>query len=478
MPTMITDDMILWLLLAASLGLAVCLVLFLMRAGKREKDLNERLDGVEGTLNSQLALSREQVGDLAKSDREEMSANLRGMGDSVARVMGEMARTQQAQMDAFALQLRDMGRVDEARMEGMRKTVEERLKEYEARIGGIGSVLDEKLDRSETRLERMREAVEQRMVSLQDANDRRLQQIEKTVDGQLQKTLDRRLGESFQLVSERLEQVYKGLSEIETLASGVGDLKKVLTGVKARGLMGEIQLGALLSQVMTGEQYDENVAIKKGGETVDYAVRLPEKGQGTHVYLPIDARFPHEAYYRLLDAQDAGDMELAERLSCEFGQKLTLAGERILEQFIDPPATTDFAVLFLASEGLYAEALKRQDLVERLQRDYHVMLTGPSTLAALLNSLQMGFKTLAIEKRSEEVWALLGAVRGEFVNFADALSRTQKRIRQAGESIEDASRKSRAIQRRLKNVEELGQEQRARLLSSDEDDLYDDGDWD
>ncbi|MEA4897090.1 DNA recombination protein RmuC [Bacillota bacterium Meth-B3] len=477
MPTIGLDsNLILWLVVGAAALLAVCLLLLLKRAGKRESMLDERLGGVEHRLADQLRLSREQAGEMAKGDREEMSVNLRGMGDSVTRVMGEMSRTQQAQLDAFAAQLRDMGRVDEARMAHLQRGVEERLQSYEERIDRIGGALDDKLERNEYRLERMRETVEQRMVSLQDANDKRLTQMQLAVDERLHQTLDKRLGESFNLVSERLEQVYRGLSEIETLASGVGDLKRVLTGVRSHGLVGEIQLGALLSQLMAREQYEERVVI--GGEACDFAIRLPGSGGDGTMYLPIDARFPHEAYYRLLEAEEAGDAQTAQQLSEELTQKLRLAGERVGRQFIAPPLTTDFAVLFLASEGLYAEAIKRGDLAEALQRDHRVMLTGPSTLAALLNSLQMGFKTLAIEKRSEEVWALLGAVRGEFANFADALARTQKRIRQAGESIEDASRKSRAIQRRLKSAPKLDAEAGARLLGGEDEALYDDGDWD
>lgn len=469
---------------------AVVLLIMMKRVDERDQALNDRLGGVEQTLADQLKRSQALLGEEAGRDREALTSNLKGMGDSVARVMGEMARTQQAQLDAFAGQLRDMARVDEERMADMRRTVEERLAAYEGRMDRVGDVLDSKLEKNEQRLERMRQTVEHQIRGLQEgnarqieglqkSNDLRLEQMQRTVDERLSKTLDKRLGESFQAVSERLEKVYKELGEMQSLASGVGDLKKVLTGVKSRGLLGEIQLGTLLAQLMDAGQYEQNLPFRRDGDRVDFAVKLPGREGEPVSYLPIDAKCPHEAYYRLLDAQEAGDGERIEVLTEEFKKKLTLAAQRVSSQFICPPATTDFAVMFLGTEGMYAEALRQTDLVEMLQRDCHVMLTGPSTLAALLNSLQMGFRTLAIEQHSQQVWELLGAVRGEFATFVEALSRTQKRIRQAGESIEDAARKSKAIERKLKGVEKLAPAQRSKLLEGEDegDGLYD-VDWD
>ena len=478
------------LIAVAIVLVAVVLLVLMKRSEERDKALNERLGGVEQTLADQLKRSQALLGEEAGRDREALSSNLRGMGDSVARVMGEMARTQQAQLDAFAGQLRDMARVDEERMSDMRRTVEERLAAYEGRMDRVGDVLDSKLEMNEQRLERMRQTVEHQIKGLQEgnarqieglqkSNDLRLEQMQRTVDERLSKTLDKRLGESFQAVSERLERVYKELGEMQSLASGVGDLKKVLTGVKSRGLLGEIQLGGLLSQIMDAGQYEKDVSFAGEGERVDFAVKLPGREGEPVCYLPIDAKSPHEAYYRLLEAQEAGDSEAVEVLAGEFKKKMTMAAQRVSAQFICPPATTDFAVMFLGTEGMYAEALRQSDLVEALQRDDHVMLTGPNTLAALLNSLQMGFRTLAIEQHSQQVWQLLGAVRGEFATFVEALGRTQKRIRQAGESIEDAARKSKAIERRLKGVEKLAPGQRSKLLEGEDDidDAYD-ADWD
>lgn len=356
-------------------------------------------------------------------------------------------------------------------MAELRRTVEARLAAYEERIGAIGDVVDNRLLSGETRIDRLREGVEARLASLQADNAQRLTQMQQMVDEKLTSTLDKRVSESFRLVSERLEQVYAGLGEIEALASGVGDLKRVLTGVKSRGAVGEIQLGAILSQILSADQYEAEVPLSDGAEPVSYAIRMPGRAEGVVTYLPIDAHFPHEAYDRLIDAVDSGDAEAAEAAGADLERKLVRAAERIHAQYIRPPRTTDFAVLFLGSEGLYAEALRRPGLAERMQRDYRVTLTGPSTLAALVNALQMGFRTLALEKRAEEVWALLGAVRGEFATFAEALGRTQKRIRQASESIEDAAEKSRLIEKKLRGVEKMGERQRRALLGEDDEAL-------
>lgn len=468
------------LTIAVLILLAVALFVFLKLSNERDSAVNARLGEVEKRLAEKFDGAQSASSEQARKGREEMGDNLRGMSDSVTRAMSEMARTQQAQLDAFAGQLRDMSRVDEQRMEAMRKTVEERLAAYEDRMDRMGEMIDGKLDKNELRVERMRQTLEERMQSLQADHGRRMAEMQRAFDDQMGATLDRRLGESFRQVSDRLDQVYRGLGEMQSLASGVGDLKRVLTNVKTRGLVGEIQLGAMLAQLMSDEQYVQDAQIVAGGARAPYAIRLPgATSADATILLPIDAQFPEEAYQRLLDALDASDQQAAERLGAELEQKLTAAAERIRDQFIKPPATTDFAVLFLGSEGLYAEALRRPGFTERLQRDFRVTLTGPSTLAALLNSLQMGFKTLALERRSEEVWALLGAVRGEFETFVEALNRTQKRIRQASESIEDAAQKSRTIQKKLKGVRRVEEPARKALFSGEEeapDSLY--GEWD
>ncbi len=453
-----------------AVGVIGVVLIFLAASRMRNRALERKLSEVQNALSSQFQDVRSEAGTTAQRSREEMGANLRGMSDSVARVMGEMGRTQQVQLDAFAGQLRELGRDEEARLAELRRTMETRLSTYEERIGAIGDVVDTRLLSGEQRIDRLREGVESRLISLQSDNGNRLTQMQQMVDEKLTSTLDKRVSESFRLVSERLEQVYNGLGEIEALASGVGDLRRVLTGVKSRGAVGEIQLGALLAQILSPDQYEAEVTLLENAEPVSFAIRLPGKTGGAVSYLPIDARFPHEAYDRLVDAVESGDAQTAEQAGAELEKKLLRAAERIHTQYIAPPRTTDFAVLFLGSEGLYAEALRRPGLAERMQRDHHVTLTGPSTLAALVNALQMGFRTLALEKRAEEVWALLGAVRGEFQTFAEALGRTQKRIRQASESIEDAAEKSRLIEKRLRGVEKLGTKQRRTILGEEEED--------
>ena len=473
-------------------GLILVLVIVLAALGRRDKIMSERLDDVEEALMKQMGSNRDQSDVQSQRNREELTHNLRGMSDSVTRVMNEMARTQQAQLDSFSGQLRTMSRIDEERMDGMRQSVEHKLGGYESRMDKIGAILDDKLSQNDRRIEEMRATMERKMDALQKENNQKLEEMRLTVDEKLHATLDKRLGESFQLVSERLEQVYKGLGEMQSLASGVGDLKRVLTNVKTRGIWGEIQLGALLSQILTPGQYEENVAVRPGSaERVEFAVKLPgkEDSEDSTVYLPIDAKFPQADYQRLLDASELGDAAMVEQAARQLESAIKTEAKRIRDKYVCPPYTTDFAVMFLPTEGLYAEVLRRPGLSEALQQEYRITVTGPTTLAALLNSLQMGFKTLAIERRSSEVWALLGAVKTEFGRFADVLARTQKKIRQASESIEDAARKTRTIQRKLKGVQELGERESRRLLGEEGEENpapreeteqveYENSDWD
>ena len=293
--------------------------------------------------------------------------------------------------------------------------------------------------------------------------------MRQTVDEKLHETLNKRLGESFSLVNERLEQVYKGLGEMQSLATGVGDLKRVLSNVNTRGIWGEVQLGTLLSQMLAPGQYAENVAVVPGSaERVEFAVILPGKDDTHKIYLPIDSKFPMEDYDRLLTAVDGGDPTQVNAASNELCGAIRTEAKRIAKKYIVPPYTTDFAVMFLATEGLYAEALRSRGLMEELQQNQRVLIAGPSTLSALLSSLQLGFRTLAIEQRSAEVWQLLGAVKIEFGRFSDLLDQTQQRLRQAGETIEKASVRTRAINRRLRDVEALSDAQSVKLLPLDD----------
>lgn len=303
-------------------------------------------------------------------------------------------------------------------------------------------------------LQELKTTVDGRLALIQSENEKKLEQMRQTVDEKLQGTLDARLGESFKQVSDRLEQVYKGLGEMQTLAAGVGDLKRVLTNVKTRGTWGEVQLGALLEQMLAPDQYGHNVATSGTGERVEYAVKLPGRDtNGAPVWLPIDAKFPVEDYQRLVDASERGDVESVEKASRQLEATLKLSAKTLSEKYIAPPATTDFGILFLSTEGLYAEAMRKAGLAEFIQREHRIVLAGPSTLAALLNSFQMGFRTLAIQQRSSEVWELLGGVKLEFGKYADVLAKVKKKLSEAQDTIERAETRTRAIHRKLRNVE-------------------------
>ena len=307
---------------------------------------------------------------------------------------------------------------------------------------------------NERRLEAIRITMENRLSSIQNENSIQLDKMRETVDEKLQKTLESRISESFKMVSERLEQVYKGLGEMQTLANGVGDLKKVLSNVKSRGVLGEIQLGAILEEILTKEQYEANVVTKKGSQSfVEYAIKLP--GDSSPVYLPIDAKFPADAYSKLLEAYDSGDLTEIESSKNILIKRLKSFAKDIHDKYIDPPNTTEFAIMFLPFEGLYAEAV-RLGMVEELQRLYKINIAGPTTTAALLNSLQMGFKTLAIQKRSSEVWDVLGAVKTEFDKFETVLESAQSRIEQANSELDKLiGVRTRQIKRKLKDVEAI-----------------------
>lgn len=328
-------------------------------------------------------------------------------------------------------------------------------------IKNFGDSLDKRIaelmTKNELRLEKIRETLDSKMDILQKDNGEKLEKMRQTVDEKLQSTLEKRLGESFKLVSDRLEQVHKGLGEMQTLASGVGDLKRVLTNVKTRGTWGEVQLANLLEQILTIEQYEKNVATKNGSaDRVEFAIKLPGKDDRVkQIWMPIDAKFPIEDYQRLITAQEKGSVDEVEVLTKALENRIKSEAKDIHTKYIDPPYTTDFALLYLPIEGLYAEVTQRRGLAESLQRQYRVIVCGPNTIAALLNSLQMGFRSLAIEKRSSEVWSVLGAIKTEFGKFGDLLEKTHDKLKQASNTIEDATRKSRTIERKLGRVQEL-----------------------
>lgn len=322
---------------------------------------------------------------------------------------------------------------------------------------------------NEKKLENIRQTVETKLTYIQTDNNQKLDEMRKIVDEKLQKTLEERMTRSFQMVNERLEQVYKGLGEMQTLASGVGDLKKVLSNVKTRGILGEIQLGAILEEILSPEQYAVNVVTKAGSRNpVEYAIKLPTEDD-SHIYLPIDSKFPGDAYTDLMDAYDSGSPEQIQAAVNVLKSRVRNFAKDISDKYLDPPNTTDFAIMFLPFEGLYAEVVNR-GMVEKLQREFKVNVAGPSTMAALLNSLQMGFRTFAIQKRSGEVWNVLGAVKTEFDKFGDVLSATQQRLEQANAELDKlVGVRTRQIQRKLKNITSLDPQQAAQILPPGED---------
>lgn len=387
-----------------------------------------------------------------------------------SRLREEMSREEATLISAQAENTRDLMQYIDA----LSQRFDLHSQSQEARLHRMAATLDDKLTANDQRTEKLRESLAESMQKLQQENAEKLEKMRQTVDEKLHETLNRRLGESFSLVNERLEQVYKGLGEMQSLASGVGDLKKVLTNVKTRGIWGEVQLGSLLEQMLAPGQYAENVQVAPyAKERVEYAVILPGREDSQHVYLPIDSKFPVEAYERLLSAVEEGTPELIAAATAELEQSIRTEAKRISSKYIVPPHTTDFAVMFLPTEGLYAEALRIRGLMEDLQQKHRILVSGPSTLSALLSSLQLGFRTLAIEQRSAEVWQLLGAVKTEFSRFSDLLDQTQQRLRQAGDTIEKAASKTRAIHRRLRAVEALGSAQSAKLLDLPEEDSAD-----
>lgn len=448
------------------LGLLVALlVMELKKSGKSDK-LSQDLRGV---VEEQQGKMQDAVTAALQSQRQELSQTVRGSLTDYGRLMGE---SQKAAFDQQARALQEFRQGTEVRMEALEKTsvqqltdvrttMEQRLSSFEKSSGQQLSEIRTNMEQrlatfeksSSQQLSDIRTTMEQRISAMQQDNNRRLTEMQQVVDEKLQKTLESRLTQSFEQVSKQLEAVYKGLGEMQAVAAGVTDLKKVLSNVKTRGILGEIQLGAILEEILSPEQYDQNVATKKGSrDVVEYAIKLPGSGDAP-VYLPVDAKFPGDTYAALVDAYDSGSTDAINAAASALTARLKQEAKDISSKYIDPPQTTDFAILFLPFEGLYAEAVNR-GMVEELQRKYKVNLAGPSTMAALLNSLQMGFKTLAIQKRSSEVWNILRGVKTEFETFGSVLETSQKHLRQVNEDLDKLiGVRTRQIQSKLKNVE-------------------------
>jgi DNA recombination protein RmuC len=408
------------LLLAATLAVA----LLCFRALLRRSSTETRLELLERGLER---LERTFQGELGRN-REELSGNFRSFGEAVQKRMLEIASLQKGQLEGFAQQIGSLTASNEGRMDKLRETVELRLK------------------------------------WLQEDNAKKLDQMRATVDEKLHETLEKRLGESFKQVSGQLEQVHRGLGEMQTLAAGVGDLKKVLSNIKTRGTLGEVQLHNLLEQILTPDQYASNVATKPGSDArVEFAVRLPGRDD-TPLWLPIDAKFPQEDYLRIVEAQEQGDLAALVDANKQFDRTVAGMAKLICDKYLAPPHTTDFGVMFLVNEASYATVLSRPGLFDTLLRDHKVIVAGPTTIAALLSSLSLGFRTLTIEKRSSEVWRLLGAIKTEFMTFGTLLDKTRKKLDEASSSIDTAANRTRRIQKKMQGIEELPATEAAELL--------------
>lgn len=416
-------DALILLVLAVLIGLNVYAIIRRARETTESRSVADDLVRLNERLQQALTAARQESAESAAAQRRELLAQMQELGRTLHALLSTLGEGQQRR-------IAELTAAQQAQFDAVRKTLDSKLESLRSSVG-------EQLDK------------------VRQDNAVKLDEMRRTVDEKLHDTLEKRLGESFKQVSERLEQVHKGLGEMQALAVGVGDLKKVLTNVKTRGSWGEVQLGALLEQLLTADQYASQVRVRpRSTETVDFAIRLPGRDDGdTPVWLPIDAKFPKEDYERLSDAAERGDAAGVETAVRQLEARIRQEARDIRDKYIAPPDTTDFAILYLPTEGLYAEVLRRPGLADFLQRDCRVVVAGPTTLAALLNSLQMGFRTLAIQKRSSEVWKLLAAVKKKFEGFGETFSRVQKKIQEADKALDDARSDTEIIGKRLRLVE-------------------------
>ena len=405
-------------LLLAALAVLVSLnLVLLLRLSGRKTSAD-----AEQAVREELRDGREEAAKRSHELREEVSGSLSKTAQTLSSTVGQLGNVQKQQLEGVTTQVQALIETNQQRLDGLRATISEQLNE------------------------------------MREANEKKLEEMRRTVDEKLQGTLEKRLGESFKLVSERLDAVHKGLGEMQNLATGVGDLKNVLTNVKVRGTWAEYQLEAILEQVLTPDQFDRNVATRKdSSERVEFAIRLPGRSDDPNdcVWLPIDSKFPQEDYLRLSEAANSADAEAVALSTRELLRSITQSAKTIAEKYLNPPQTTDFAVLYLPTEGLYAEVLRQPGLVSQLQQDYRVMVSGPTTIAALLNSLRLGFRSLAIEQQASEVWQVLGAVKTEFGRFGDVLAKVKKQLATASNTIEKTERRTRAMARTVREVEQL-----------------------
>ncbi|NMC68227.1 MAG: DNA recombination protein RmuC [Spirochaetales bacterium] len=453
------------------------------------------LSRIDPLIRDEFGRSRDESQKAFKENREELNNSFKLLGGNLTKTVTDLSNAQKNQFEIFSKQLGELVKSFDEKMKNIQEQLDKSAKENRVELTNSLKSFEDKFTQNvkdfndlqkqkfddlinkqesikkeiEEKLKEIRETVEGKLKSIQDDNNKKLEEMRKTVDEKLQETVEKRFNESFKLISERLEQVHKGLGEMQTLASGVGDLKKVLTNVKTRGNLGEIQLGAILEQILSPEQYEQNAIVKEGSqERVEYVIKLPGKNNDDKsLLLPIDSKFPNEDYQRLIEAYDNIanlNPKDVEAITKQFENSVKKNAKDIKEKYINPPVTTDFVIMFVPTESLYAEILRRTGLFESLQRDLKITVVGPTNLVAFLSSLQMGFKTLAIEKSSSEVWEILGAVKTEFGNFGTVLEKTKKKLQEATNVIDIAGVRSRAIERKLRTVQELPQERTDALL--------------
>jgi len=445
-----SEGILLWILLFLVLANVLLLVTLLLRPPA------SLAAGIRKAVEEDLRKGRDEAGSAARSLREEVTRTIASLGEGLARSQGTLTDT----LSKDQASLRESLSVA---LTGQAKLQQEQLQAF-------GQQLKELEKSNAESLEKIRTTLDTRVRQLQEDNEKKLEEMRKTVDEKLQGTLEKRLGESFKLVSERLEAVQQGLGEMKNLATGVGDLKRVLSNVKSRGTWAEVQLGAILDEFLAPGQFDRNVVTKDGSsEVVEFAVRLPGRPEdpSSQVWLPIDSKFPQEDYLRLQEAAERGDSEGVQKAGDALARTLKTEAQKIQEKYLDPPGTTDFGIMFLATEGLYAEALRQPGLVGELQHRHRIVVAGPTTLAAILSSLRMGFQTLAIEKRASEVWKVLAAVKTEFGKFGDVLARVKKQLGTVNNTIGIAERRTRVMEQKLRSVESLPERDAGRILALD-----------
>jgi len=458
---------LLTLILSAAAALLAFILLILHFASARNSK-----SGSE-SVEEQLRLGRGESQTAAKDLREEVGNKLKETNDTIFKTLGGLGKTQGDQLEGMSRGIKELQdgnqtKLDEIRkanadgLEASNKTISDTLaklsSEQKEQLESLAKNLTEFGDSNRSALDRIRDTFDERIKALQDGNEKKLDEMRKVVDEKLEETLGKRLGASFQLVSDRLETVHKGLGEMQVLATGVGDLKRVLTNVKARGTWAEVQLGGLLEEILTNRQYERNVQVKPdSNERVEFAIRFPGQNNdpATGYWLPIDSKFPQEDYLRIQQAADSGDTDALQSAVDALARTIKQSAKDISSKYICPPHTTDFAIMFLSTEGLHAEVLRQPALVDELQRTHRIVIAGPTTLVAILSSLRMGFQTLAIEQRASEVWRILGATKSEFGKFGEVLERVKKQLNTATKTIEDTGKRTRAIERHLRDVETM-----------------------